>query len=351
MTSAHESAPRTSHSDLRWRVSRNLGPGWLGLGVSVAWLLYVAFAHWLANQMFGPKPLPFGPAHYAWNMLVNAALLGFVVGGAASLKRSVGEDLRELQPILPNNGETLESVEHRIGTHSRRVGFLATLVGVISGVAVATLDPRLRDLYGHLSLFDPRYITFVTQNILFAVFLTRLFVSEIHMTRAYARLGEQVEVNLLAPTMLLVFGRKGLRSVVLWVSISTLFSMFWVLDSAGQANPVLAIAVLALAIVALIAPTMGIRRNISVAKAAELEVVSQALRSERDAMLSPQRIERPVDDGRLGSLIQYHAFVKSVREWPFDLSTVSRSLLFIALGVGSWLGGAVVERLLDQLLG
>jgi len=59
----------------------------------------------------------------------------------------------------------------------------------------------------------------------------------------------------------------------------------------------------------------------------------------------------PPDDARLGNLIQYQAFVKSVREWPFDLTIVSRSSLFIALGAGSWLGGAVVERVLNQLLG
>ena len=40
----------------------------------------------------------------------------------------------------------------------------------------------------------------------------------------------------------------------------------------------------------------------------------------------------------------------SVRDWPFDLSIVSRSFLLSLLGAGSWLGGAVVERLLNLLL-
>jgi len=42
--------------------------------------------------------------------------------------------------------------------------------------------------------------------------------------------------------------------------------------------------------------------------------------------------------------------VRTIREWPFDLQTVSRSVLLIVLGAGSWLGGAIVERLLDGLL-
>jgi hypothetical protein len=132
--------------------------------------------------------------------------------------------------------------------------------------------------------------------------------------------------------------------------ISTVFSMFWVLDSAGQANSALAVAVLGLAIVALVAPTSGVHRNIALAKATELAIVNQAIRTERDSALSPRRAEASPDDARLGNLIQYQAFVKSVREWPFDLSIVSRSSLFILLGAGSWFGGAVVERLLNQLL-
>ena len=69
-----------------------------------------------------------------------------------------------------------------------------------------------------------------------------------------------------------------------------------------------------------------------------------------DAVLGPRSADAPPVDARLGNLVQYQALVKSVREWPFDLSIVSRSMLFIVLGAGSWLGGAVVERLLNQLL-
>jgi hypothetical protein len=127
-------------------------------------------------------------------------------------------------------------------------------------------------------------------------------------------------------------------------------SVFWVLDSAGQANIALAAAVLGLATVALIAPTSGIRRTITVAKREELAAVARAIREERDVALSPRRADAPPDDARLGNLIQYQAFVKSIREWPFDLSILSRSSIFIVLGAGSWLGGAVVERLLGLVL-
>ena len=51
----------------------------------------------------------------------------------------------------------------------------------------------------------------------------------------------------------------------------------------------------------------------------------------------------------MADLIAYRSLVQSVHEWPFDVSSLARFLLFGALGVGSWLGGALVERLLDIL--
>ncbi len=170
------------------------------------------------------------------------------------------------------------------------------------------------------------------------------------MTRAYARLGERVEVDLFDQSILLVFARKGLRSVVVWVLISSVLSMFWVLDSAGQANITLAIGMLVLVTVALVAPTRGVHLRIAAVKATELARVTEAIRSERAATLEPRRADGPPEDARLGNLIQYLEFGESIREWPFDLSIVARSVLLLALGAGSWLGGAVVERLLGRAL-
>jgi hypothetical protein len=170
------------------------------------------------------------------------------------------------------------------------------------------------------------------------------------MTRAYVRLGQQVEVDLFDQSRLLVFARKGLRSAVVWVLISTALSILWVLDSAGQHNVETAIGLLALVTVALVAPTRGLHLRIAAAKATELARVSEAIRLERTASLEPRSADAPPEDARLGNLIQYQEFVKSIREWPFDVSLVTRSVLLILLGAGSWLGGALVERLLGLAL-
>lgn len=252
--------------------------------------------------------------------------------------------------MLPGGDADFASLARDVPNLSTPLRWLVTIVGMGGGLAVATLDPTLRDLYSHVSRSDPRYLLYVGQNVLFGAVGARLFAAELHMTRAYARLGERVEVDLLDLSKLQVFARKGLRSVVVWVLISSTFSLFWVLDSAAQANAFLPAGVLGLVAVALVAPTLGVHRSIVAAKAAELALVAEAIRTERANTLAPRRADAPPEDARLGNLIEYQAFVKSIREWPFDLRTVSRSVLLIVLGAGSWLGGAIVERLLDLVL-
>ncbi len=326
-------------------------PAWLGLGVALAWLAVVGIAHLVASATVGPIALPFGPGRFALTVVVNGALIGLILASHVYLHRGAIGDLRALEPVLPGRGADVARLVREVPEPSSAVRIGATLVGVCGGLAIATLDPTLRGLYEHVSVGDPRYLVYVLQNLIFGGLGGRLFAAELHTTRAYARLGDDVEVDLLDLSRLRVFARKGLRSVVVWALLSTMLSLFWVLDSAGQSNVLFPFAVLALVLAALVAPTLGVHRSIAAAKAAELTRVAEAIRRERERTLGPRPSDGSPEDARLGNLIAYQGFVQSVREWPFDLSTVWRSLLLIVLGVGSWLGGALVERLLDAVLG
>jgi hypothetical protein len=48
-------------------------------------------------------------------------------------------------------------------------------------------------------------------------------------------------------------------------------------------------------------------------------------------------------------LLAYHDLVERCSEWPFDTPAVLRLALVVLVGLGSWLGGAVVERMLEAL--
>lgn len=51
-----------------------------------------------------------------------------------------------------------------------------------------------------------------------------------------------------------------------------------------------------------------------------------------------------------GRSVAYYQLIESAREWPIDAANVLRFIGYLLLGLGSWLGGAVVERILDTAL-
>ena len=57
-----------------------------------------------------------------------------------------------------------------------------------------------------------------------------------------------------------------------------------------------------------------------------------------------------VESPRLANLVGYYQLVDGAPEWPVDATSVLRFIGYLFLGFGSWLGGAVVERILDSAI-
>jgi hypothetical protein len=53
----------------------------------------------------------------------------------------------------------------------------------------------------------------------------------------------------------------------------------------------------------------------------------------------------------MAALLAYEARIEAVREWPIDTATLRRFGLFLLIPMASWIGGALVERLVDAALG
>jgi hypothetical protein len=105
----------------------------------------------------------------------------------------------------------------------------------------------------------------------------------------------------------------------------------------------------ACATTALLLPVRGIHLRIRAAKLDELEHVSRAIRGDLEALQQSALAKREATPS-LADLIAYRGLVDSAREWPFDASTFRRFGLYLMIPLGSWMGGALVERLIDAML-
>jgi hypothetical protein len=87
-------------------------------------------------------------------------------------------------------------------------------------------------------------------------------------------------------------------------------------------------------------------RLIRDAKRGELDWCRDALIRERTKLR-----EGGAERSRIEEIVAYREVVEGVSTWPADSSTFLRFSLYLLIPLGSWAGGAIVERLIDSLLG
>jgi hypothetical protein len=97
-------------------------------------------------------------------------------------------------------------------------------------------------------------------------------------------------------------------------------------------------------------PVHGVHRAIRAAKDAELLAVRGAIARARTAAVAGGAASAE-DAMRLGGLLALEARIAGVNEWPFDVGTFVRFGLFLALPLGSWIAGALVEWGVSRVLG
>ena len=106
----------------------------------------------------------------------------------------------------------------------------------------------------------------------------------------------------------------------------------------------------AIATLSFLGPTLAIRERVALAKRSELDRVRARIRQARNVVLDVAQGQDEALRQALPGLLAYEARIEAVHEWPFDLGTVLRFAALLTIAAGSWLGGALVERLLGLAL-
>ena len=99
-----------------------------------------------------------------------------------------------------------------------------------------------------------------------------------------------------------------------------------------------------LPVLALFLPTWGIHQRLKALKELDLTRIRNAISSRRDPAT------RSVDDAQqLRTDLALEQRLMQISEWPFDAGSYGRVALYVFLGFGSWVGAALVERVLESL--
>lgn len=331
------------HDQLPWSVrvfaAAPVPPFVSSLFVCAAIAVCYAIYCWIAGI-----PVRDGTAEF---QLLQVAMISFTPAATVYALRGAERDLADLAPLLRDE-------PGREGTGIERVYLIGrrtlTLVGAVgAAIAVGFLLAPGSWVGGRPALDHPVFLWGTARSVAMGWLIARTVTIELAVAYGFARLGQRdVAVDWLDQRPLAPFSRKGLRSVLLLLLFSFSFSLF-LLEPWGKtvAVPMLVLFPF-LCVAALLLPVSGVRQQLAASKRAELARVDAALRAEVEANL--KQGAALATGARLSNLVAYRGLVEAANTWPFDLGVWLRFGVYVSLGLGSWLGGALVERLIGAAL-
>lgn len=158
---------------------------------------------------------------------------------------------------------------------------------------------------------------------------------------------QESDIDVLNLEKLYVIGRGGLEGAFGWF-ITIAIAAFLILPEAGSGLwvvvPIFVINA-GVGLAFLIVPARKVRNLIRDVKREELARLEPLVVQARDDTLSDASAH-----GRLSDLLAYRNQVEATAEWPFDSSTLLRFGLYLLIPIGSMVGGALVERVVNWVL-
>jgi hypothetical protein len=331
-----------------------LGSLWLGLGLAGA--IIGVYLLWCALLAPGEPLLePGGPFALAPETCIHgvvAILTAFLLAVRRYDVRRSREDLQSLHSLTCcTRAELARIVERRRSIDRRRLR-LATVIGVATGLVIAPATSGDPGMFLRAGAWDARLVWGVLATaVLFAVMARGVYATIMARRLLELVTHEIVRIDLLDRSSLAPFAHQGLRHAFYWVGGSSIASLLaFELDRAGPLFAILA-GTLFMGTLALLEPARAIHARLREAKRAELSRVRDRIVRARDVALGATPEPGGSAAVELPGLLAYESRIEAVSEWPFDVPTLLRFGALLTLAVGSWLGGAVVERLLGSMLG
>ncbi len=309
---------------------------------------------------FGTSGLPFGIGAYDWAGFVFS-LLGGYAGTVASYNLvAQRNESAEAAQMLGVDEETLVS---RWDSHfracqptARLVSVLGYVLGVIGLVPVLPGVLELFGVKGAYTYLPPASLQFVALwFFLIGPPIFSLIAKAVYLALSENRFWSEFRHEVAAPdifdvTKLRPVTKAAMRGSFTWIIGATIGSLFFVSNDIDRSVLLpFFIGIGFIAVMNLILPLVGWHRVILAEKERQLKDVRDVI----DRTWT--RLRAAEDDdavlAKMGGLLSMEARIQAAREWPIDFSTIGRLAFYLAIPLVSWIGGALMERVVDAAIG
>jgi len=261
------------------------------------------------------------------------------VAAFESLRPNLNLDLPEIEEIR----DSLVRVTQKTQTQVLAVGFLA---GCAHSYFLVTARGGLIETLQTLALSG--YIVVATTILIWCLFTT-IISFLISNVRIFARLArDNIRIDLLNSSSLRPFSRVAVYSTLVLVGALASFPLLLVEDETNYLSVFPGFFATFLPMVFIfLTPLLPIKKRIRECKSQELasiqDRISRLTASKRNLAENEEILSE------LQPLLNYRREVKQVPEWPFDSPVVFRLVFYLIIPPASWVGSALIERLVDSV--
>ncbi len=237
-------------------------------------------------------------------------------------------------------------------THFRHVFVIGFgLLAPAALVAVNWNSAALRAIFsGHA--FPPAYLWSFALAMLDWFLIMQVLVIVVSNALRFYRLGrDHTRIDLLDTSSLAPYALVGITVLVVFAGSYTMIPIA-VADSMALLGAALRSLLVSLPVVLLgmLLPIFGIHHNLRATKAAEIARVTRAINGDRSA-LAGTRLADESASVPVSNLVLYRQTVGAISEWPIDGVGAVRMTVIVIVPVLAWIAGALVDRMINKVLG
>jgi hypothetical protein len=329
---------------LEWRAAERLPlPAWAaGLLLTLFLVGVYALAELVAGPLDPDDVVMLGPfTDTQLGFALSAAVAGYALAAGAAIAAGNAADLGALRMTGALEG---------LAEPALRGGRVAGVAGLLAGIAfMGSVDPAAREVMLIRAWSLDGLLSILSVAVAFWLATRAAWFTLAELTAVARAAGAVATLDPLESDWLEPLGRMALRAAVLWAGAAALASLSFAITSGSIAELVASAFLVAVAAGCFVIPVRGVHANLRAAKRAELSRVRQEIRRDREAVAA-LGAEAAGAAQRLPGLLAFEARVERAREWPFDAATLRRFGFVLLLPLISWLGGALVERVVDSVL-
>jgi len=279
-----------------------------------------------------------------WYDAVQAVIIGATIGTVPALLGGARRDLAAIRPVARWTDAEVERLCESVTRFPRTTLRWLDVLTISLGVAVNLLPGNWPDGYG-----DPVLVAFTSFRTALLIWaMARMAYVQLVVAFRFYELGTHLpRVDLLDRRSVAPFGHHGLRAVLAWMSLSGLFALLFLGPFVGSPVATGLAATVSVGLLSFLGPMLGVRRRLLEERDEELDAVRTRIRMHVAAAPTVR-----VDSAdSLADLLAWERRLTETHAWPIDAPTLARFGFYVALGLGSWVGAALVERALGAALG